>query len=96
LDHNEPFFCNDAEFLGDAAMDFVVGTFLYHYRPRASPGEITIWKQQISRNGIQATIAFYHGFHKVMCYESPSLFKVSTECLGSRFFQHECRCALQG
>lgn len=72
-----------AEFLGDASMDFVVGTFLYHYRPRATPGEMTIWKQQTSRNGIQATIAYYHGFHKVICYESPRLFKV---CICSLWF----------
>lgn len=64
------------EMLGDAVLDYIANTYLYHYLPTASPGDLTLWRQRFSRRSTQATIAMHFGLHKVLCYESPTLFRV--------------------
>jgi dsRNA-specific ribonuclease len=54
----------------------VVSCFLYHHMPKATPGTFTVWRQRFSRRATQAVLAYHYGFHKAMCYESPSLFNV--------------------
>lgn len=62
--------------LGDAVLDYIANTYLYYYLPTASPGDLTLWRQRFSRRSTQATIAMHFGLHKVLCYESPTLFRV--------------------
>ena len=73
------YIAEQTEYLGDAILDYIETNFLYYYLPRATPGDLTLWRQRLSKRVTQATIAYHFGLHKAMCYESAVLFTV---CVG--------------
>lgn len=63
------------EFLGDAVIDYLVTCHIYSTFPHYGPGEITAMRSALVNNQTFAEFAEGLGLHKVLLYDSPSLYR---------------------
>lgn len=64
------------EFLGDAILDYVITRYLYEYKGRLSPGELTDLRSSLVNNNIFAYLAVKFDFYKYFKYSSPQIFSI--------------------
>ena len=86
------------EFLGDAVLDYLVTCHIYSNFPDYGPGEITDMRSALVNNNTFAEFSVGLELHKVLMYNSPSLYKQIEKyikCNSERRTEEEVATALQ-